>query len=528
MEPGSGTLFTIPCHTHRSVKSGGKVMKYGIAVLDIGKTNKKFVLFDDTLKPLEIHRRSIGTKRSPDGYDLEDVEGIEAWMLEELRKASSKVPIRGISISTHGASVVCVGKDGLPSVPPVAYTNEAPEEIHREFFRRFGSPEKLQEETATAEVRPLINVGKLLFFLSQRYPEQFSRTRHILLYPQYFAYRLTNIPAAECTYVGCHSYLWNPHKNDWSGVTDGIGIRNLLPNKVGKPAEVLGTITAEVVRKTNLDPSTIVTKGIHDSNSSMVPYLISQEEDFVLNSTGSWCVAMHETKDFSFQREELGRMIFYNLSYRASPIKTSILPGGLELDTYWNILKQIHKREDDPGWNDSLYQQVIKEKKVFVLPSVLRGAGQFPRSEPRVVEGGITYPLEALERGEALPLVFRDYPKALAAINLSVVIQSMIALQRVGLTTGVKVFIEGGFRKNSAYLFLLAALLPQNPLYLTNFEEATSVGAALCGKAAVDKVPLERLGDLIVLNKELVPSRAVPGLAEYTKKFLELTEGSGA
>ncbi len=501
-------------------------MNYGIAVFDIGKTNKKFVLFDSALKPLMIRRCSIGTKPSPDGFDLEDVEGIETWMMEELRSASREVPIRVISISTHGASVVCVGEDGTPSVPPVAYTNEVPEELHREFFQRFGSPDKLQEQTATAEVRPLINVGKLLFFLSRRYPEQFRRTKHILFYPQYFAYRLTGVPSAECTYVGCHGYLWNPHKNDWSIVAEGLGIRNLLPEKVGKPTEVLGQITPQVAKKSGLDPSTIVTKGIHDSNSSMIPYLISQTEDFVLNSTGTWCVAMHETKDITFQKDELGKMVFYNLSFRGSPIKTSILPGGLELDTYWNILKRMHGREDDPGWNATLYQEVAREGKVFVLPSVLRGAGQFPRSQPRVVEKGSTYPLEVLERGDAFPPSFRDYPNALAAINLSVAIQSMIALQRVGLADGVKVFIEGGFRKNEAYLSLLAALLPQNPIYVTNFEEATSVGAALCGKAAVERVPLETLRDLIAFDKEQIPPCEVPGLWKYTKAFLEKTESS--
>jgi len=503
-------------------------VRCGIAVLDIGKTNKKFVLFNEDLEPVEIRKTNIETYRSPDGFDLEDVEAIEQWMLEELKRAAQQYPVRMISISTHGASVVCVGKDGKLVVPPLAYTNEVPESVHQEFFRLFGPREQLQKETATAEVRPLINVGKLLFFVSQKYPEEFSRIHHILLYPQYFAFRLTGIPAAEHTYVGCHTYLWNPHRQDWSSVAYGLKIRSLLPERVRTPSEVLGRITPSVSRVTGLDPDTRVTLGIHDSNSSMVPYLISQEEDFILNSTGSWCVAMHPMDQIKFREEELGKMVFYNLSYCGRPIKTSILPGGLELDTYWAILQKLHHRTDDPGWDPEVYDGLIREKEVFVLPSALRGAGQFPESHPRVREGNNTYLLEEMEGGRVVPQVFRDYQRGFAATILSIAVQTKVALERVGLVPGIRVFIEGGFRRNEAYLKLLASLLPDNPLYVTDFEEATSVGAALCAKAAYEDLPVETFRNHIRITTHRVEREEIPALDRYAVAFLEKVQHTKA
>jgi sugar (pentulose or hexulose) kinase len=148
-------------------------VRYGIAVLDIGKTNKKFVLFNEDLEPVEIRKTNIETYRSPDGFDLEDVETIEQWMLEELKRAAQQYPVRMISISTHGASVVCVGKTESRLFLPCLYERGSGERSSG-VFRLFGPREQLQKETATAEVRPLINVGKLLFFVSQSIPKSFS------------------------------------------------------------------------------------------------------------------------------------------------------------------------------------------------------------------------------------------------------------------------------------------------------------------------------------------------------------------
>lgn len=498
-------------------------MEQVIAVLDIGKTNKKVALFDQRMQMRETRKRRFDAVAS-DGLQVEDVESIMDWFLDQLAELATRFDIRAIAPTTHGAASVCVGEEGTPIVPPVDYTQTVDESVHERFFRAMGEAKELQAATATAEVRPLINVGKALFFLKERFPERFTRIRHVLLYPQYFAWRLTGVVAADITYVGCHSYLWDYTRNDWSTVVDRLGIRHALPPHPVLPTDVLGHVTDAVAARTGLGTDVIVTAGIHDSNASLLPYLISRKRDFVLNSTGTWCVAMHPVARVAFTADELGRMVFYNLSYAGNPVKTSILLGGLEHETYRTILSERHGRNDEPHLNIPLLTGIVTSADTFILPSVVQGAGQFPDSAARVVENGRTIPLEHIQAGRVVPSAFDDYERGLALVDLSVAIQSVIALRRVGLERGTQLFIEGGFRNNKPYLAILSALLPENPIALTSVEEATSFGAALCARAALDERPIEELSDTVQMDFQPVDPINLPCIEEYRQRFVALVE----
>ena len=502
-------------------------MNYAVAVLDIGKTNKKVAIYDENMNPLTVRKRKIETvpfSRQGLNLDVEDVETVEAWFLEQLAELAGEYPIKAISVTTHGATVVCVGPDGKPALPVVAYTNEVDEGVHTRFHEAMGPADALQSVTATAEIKPLINIGKLLWFQKETWPREFEDVENILFYPQYFGFRLTGKAAADITYTGCHSYLWDYEKWDWSSVVDTLGIRSKLPRTPGIPQSELGSISPAVAAATGLSPDTKVTLGIHDSNSSLIPYVISQDKDFVLNSTGTWCVAMHPVEKVSFTPAELGKIVYFNLSFQEKPVKTSILMGGLEYAVYTDALMAHHKRSDWPDYMPDVYGRILAEKDTFILPTIVPGTGQFPDSRARVVHKNETYPAQDIVSGSRWPSAFDSYEEGFALANLSLAIQTRIALERVGLNQGTEVFIEGGFRQNPNYGALLGALLPENPLYLTALEEATSFGAALCGKAMLDKVPVESLGRCVNLDKHPVVPARLDGLEDYVRAFLEHLE----
>ncbi len=497
-------------------------MKYAIAVLDIGKTNKKVAVYDDAMNTLAVKKRKIDTipLDSSDNLEIEDVDTVVSWFLEQLKELGAEYPIRVISVTTHGATLVCVGADGKPCIPTVAYTNEVPEGVHERFWSAMGDSDEIQSVTATAEVKPLINMGKLLWYQKERWPEEFARIDKVLFYPQYFGYRLTGNAGADITYTGCHSYLWDFGKNDWSEVVDKLGIRDKLPAEPRASESQLGVISAEVAAATGLSTDTKVTFGIHDSNSSLIPYLITQKQDFVLNSTGTWCVAMHPVDEVKFDDEELGKMVFYNLSYAGKPVKTSILLGGLEYAFYTSTLMAHHGRNDWPNYDPAMYTDILRLPRTFLLPSIVPGSGQFPDSIARVVDDGTIYSIADISDGKRWPEAFEDYLDGFALANLSLAIQTRVALQRVDLAPGTEVFIEGGFRQNQNYGALLGALLPENPLFLTELEEATSYGAALCGKALADGVSVESLKDFVSLDKKPIQPAELQGLEGYVEAFL--------
>jgi len=496
-------------------------MEYAIAVFDVGKTNKKLFIYDETFQQHD----SVTKRFEPEevaGVRAEPVEAMEEWLLEGLARFAKEYPIRVISITTHGAASVCVDEDGAPSVPAIDYTFEPEDDTRDAFYQEMGDPVTLQQETATVEVQPLVNVGKALFFLKRRFPEQFAKTQHVLLYPQYFGFRLTGEVAADYTYLGCHTYLWDFENWNYSPVADKLGVRNLMPASTRQPWDVLGTITTAVAEKTGLPKDTIVTTGIHDSNASLIPYLLTTTSDFTLNSTGTWCVAMHPSDSVSFTEDELGKTVFYNLSAFGTPVKTSILSGGLEFETYTQILQKLNKVDYFPELNIPLYQRAIRQQQHFIFPSILRGTGQFPDSSPRVYEEGEFYTLEEIQKGARVPNFFFDYPAAYAVLNLSLAIQSKVALERVGAKDGQQIFTEGGFRNNPDYNTLISATFPGASISLSNMGEATSYGAAIVGAVAYEKRPPKELAERVQIDAHAFRNTSFEGLDGYIARFMEL------
>lgn len=495
-------------------------MEYAIAVLDIGKTNKKLVIYDDSLNQVDSVFTSIPAINHEE-LEVENVDEIEKWFLENLKSMGVKYPIKSISISTHGATCSCIDDNGELSVPVVAYTNEVDEILHSDFYRNMGDPDTLQRQTGTAQVKPLINLGKLIYFLQTRFPDRFDNTKSILFYPQYFGYRLTGTVSADFTYAGCHTYLWDFKKWSWSNLCDKLGIRENLPVEVKRPGEVLGTISPDIAERTGLSSETEVTVGIHDSNSSLIPYLVKDEKNFVLNSTGTWCVLMHPSEIFHFDKDEIGKTVFYNISARENLVKTAIFMGGLEFETHMKHILKASGTKSFPVFDKDDVQRALNCCNDFIIPGIVRGAGQFPQSEPRVVEGEQVFPVESLNE-DTIPSFFRDLKYAYAVLNLSLAIQTKVALDRIKPPDGSPIYIEGGFRKNDVYIKLLAFMYPHNPVYTTDIKEATSLGAAMLSKVSLEKKELEDLKDLVSIEMNRVEPESFSGFDEYMERFLSL------
>ena len=70
---------------------------------------------------------------------------------------------------------------------------------------------------------------------------------------------------------------------------NGLAGRSCSPRSI-KAWDVLGPILPTVAEKTGLPPGLPVLAGVHDSNASLVPYLLSLPAPFTVVSTGTWVV----------------------------------------------------------------------------------------------------------------------------------------------------------------------------------------------------------------------------------------------
>jgi len=490
-----------------------------VAVIDIGKTNKKIHIYNRELTLID----SCSTSFEPmiqDRISFETTDELIEWLLDNLSRLGSRHNIRVIATSAHGATFACIDEAGELTVPVVDYTYEPGEEFHEDFYRVAGDKHDLQRSTATLELKALVNPGKGIYFLKKTYPEEFARTHRILMYAQYFAYKLSGAATADVTYLGCHTYLFDHQKVGYSVVADRLGIRDLLPQTIMGPGEVAGLILPEVAARTGLSPLTRILVGIHDSNASLLPYLIKKhDEDFIVNSTGTWCVAMHPEEVVRFSDDEIGKAVFYNMSAFREPVKTTLLVGGLEFETYTEFLKAGFGIAAYPEFDLDLYRTVIGEAAEFIFPSVVPGTGQYPDSLARIVDHGEVFTLDEVKSGARTPPFFREPARAFAVLNLSLALQTVTALKRVGLRNGVTVYTEGGFRGNRDYNAILAALCPFASFYLSGVPEATSFGAALLGWAAVEDQSVRTLTNRFDLEQEAVEIVQLPGLDDYAKAF---------
>jgi sugar (pentulose or hexulose) kinase len=492
-----------------------------IAVIDIGMTNKKVAVFDRDLRLLAIERRNF-EPLMVEGLETHDLRGMEEWFLDSLAGLSKRFDIGAIVLCTHGATLVCADACGKPVLPCVYYTHEPGPEFQERFYALAGTPEELQAATGTPNLSALINPAKGLLFAKERWPDAFASASLVLPYPQYWGMRLTGKAGLEGTYMGCHTYLYDWKKNSSSLVAERLGVAEKLPFPLRASWEALGALKPELAARTGLSPETIVTMGIHDSNASLLPYLIKEGEGgFVLNSTGTWCVLMRPAEKFGFEARELGKVVFFNRSAYNEPVKTAIFLGGKEYEVWSRLIAA--SAEASAG--ASVYASVLAARSEFILPEIVPGSGQFPGSISQAVEGGRRYLFSALDNGGPRPGFLADRARAEAVLNISLTLQTLVALERTGLAAGEKIFTEGGFRNNPEYNALLAAALPQNPVYLTDMAEATSFGAALTGLAALEGKTPSELGGLFEIHAlAAAPMAAIPGFEAYRTEWLRLIE----
>jgi L-fuculokinase len=488
-----------------------------IAVLDIGKTNKKLLIFDHQLNLIDSVYETF-EEFHQDGFIVEPIEAAMDWFFARLKDMTKKYDIGAVSTAAHGGTFVCLDSGGVPVLPVFSYTTDPGPDFHDRFNRRFGDVAHMQATTTTPDMPGLGSLGKGIFFIQQTFPEAFEKIRTFVNLPQYAGFRLTGRTAVEKTFIGAHTHLWDFAKGGWSEVFDGLGCRERFPTVLSNPWDVLGTVSSEAAEKTGLAESTLVTVGIHDSNASLLPYLVKNQEDFVLNSTGSVTVAMHPQTDAHLAKEELGRVVFFNISAFSDPVKTSIFLGGLEFDIYMGTLAGIHGQTDYPDFDPDLIRDLTQESSVFVLPSVIP-FGIFPASEARILDSGEVFSFADISTGSH-PAIFSDFDRSYAAVSLSLAIQSREALRIVGCRNGTDLFIEGGFAKNSFYTTLLAAMFPESRVVLTNLNEATAFGAALLAKAALEKTTPRALAPCFEIETRPVVPVDFTGLDTYMGEFL--------
>jgi sugar (pentulose or hexulose) kinase len=485
-----------------------------VAVLDVGKTNKKIALFDASLRRVDLKKIKLDAEPENDDLEYEQTEKLHEWTCAILAEFAKNYDILAIGITTHGATLAVLDEEGELIHPVISYLSPAGDRIEDEFNEKFGPPEKIHADTCTPPFG-FANAAKQIYLLQKFFPEDWKKAKHLLFFPQYLGYLLTGEMAADPTFLGCHTYLWDLPNGRPSAVARALGVDGMIPSRVIPPWENLGQIRPETAAKFGIPAGISVMVGIHDSNASLLPYLAKGFEKFTLNSTGTWCVAMTPSDNFDFKPSEIGTETFYTLSAHGRPIKTSIFPGGLEFAEFSAIVGE--SAMSDPS---ELFS-VIRDAEIILTGGMVPGAEAFPNSVPALHIDGQKVSLEELKES-GLERTGISTDQFLAALNLSLAIQTVEVLNRAGREDCSEIFVEGGFAHNQEYCQILAGLLPENRVCLTDLKEATAFGTALCAWKMVEKVELESLSSRFEIIVNRVEAKKISGLSKYVETYRAL------
>ncbi|REL24626.1 carbohydrate kinase [Rhodohalobacter sp. SW132] len=450
------------------------------AIFDIGKTNKKFLLFDDRFNIVYSRKNNLDETTDNDGFPCEDIEQLNKWIQEVTKEVAhqNKYVIRQLNVSAYGATLVHLDKNGDPTAPMENYLKPYPEELKEQFYDTYGGRNQFSTETASPPMG-MLNSGLQLYRIKHENPELLKSINATLHLPQYISYLFTGRKTADLTSIGCHTGMWNYRKNTYHPWLKKEKLQHLLPDPELPKKTTNGHFESHHF-ETGI--------GIHDSSAALVPYLIGLDEPFIQLSTGTWSIAMNPFTQTELTYDDLERDCLQYLNIYGEPVKASRLLLGAEyshqlekISAYFNKNRKTPGNHADPTLLKKLINNPDPDRKL-----ILEKAGE---TGPHPHTGRGTWNLD----------VFNTFREACHQLMLDLVsIQTDAIRLAEGETTAKQIIVTGGFANNSFFCRLLATHFPDKKIYTASTSYASALGAALVMN--IDTLKPGWVKDLLGLN----------------------------
>jgi sugar (pentulose or hexulose) kinase len=403
-----------------------------IAVFDIGKTNKKVFLWSTTFEIVFEKQQTFDEIVDENGFACEDLGAMQQWIVSTFSELCQlpEFEIIGLNFSAYGASFVYVDRVGEPLAPLYNYLKP----ISVPFpYADFGGEAEFARKTASPILGNL-NSGLQVYESTFRpfWPEVFNAVH----FPNYLASLFTGRLVSEITSIGCHTALWDFDLGQYHPWVASI-------------QDQLAPISTEAYL---LIDGINYGLGLHDSSAALVPYLRSISDEFVLLSTGTWCIAMHPFNESPLSAEELAKDVLCYLQPNGKPVKASRLFGGHFHEV------QVARMEKHFGGS---YKELTFAERVFSLSSKVSSVFECAFATRDLMD-------------------FPDLASAYNQFMVDLVGQQLQSLELLLKDAPVKqLLVDGGFSKNEWYMRLLAHALPEVEVYAAEVAQASALGAAL-------------------------------------------------
>ncbi len=426
-----------------------------IAIFDVGKTNKKLLLFNEQYELLQEDSRPMEEITDEDGFPCEDVQALTAWIRDTYTRllSSEKFQVKSINFSGYGASFVYIGEDGRVMLPLYNYLKPYPKPLLEKFYNKYGGEDLVASLTASPVLGSL-NSGMQVYRLKVERPDTFANVKAALHLPQYLSYVLAGAFHTDITSIGCHTNLWDFEKQHYHQWVTEEQVAAKFP-AIKDCTELAGT-TREGIP---------VGTGLHDSSAALIPYLASFTEPFVLLSTGTWCITLNPFNPRPLSINELKSDCLCYLTYKGKPVKASRLFAGNEHEQQVKRLAVYYQKEVD-------YYKTVKADPLLLKK-------YRPDFEELKKDRKGYLPAQSVFADRDLA-DFASYEEAYHLLIADLMVLQVQSSWLVMKDTAVqKIFVDGGFSKNPIYMQLLSAAFPDMEVCAATVAQASSLGAAL-------------------------------------------------
>lgn len=416
-----------------------------IAVIDLGKSNSKVALVDAArAEEIEV-RKQASTILDNQYYPAIDHRSIETFVRETLQDFDGQYGIDALTVTTHGATVALVDAQAELVLPVLDYEFSGVDELAGDY----AGVRPPFSETGSPRLPGGLNVGAQLYWQSHRYQEAFSQCTAILTWPQYWVNWLCGDLHNDLSSLGCHTDLYAPAYRRYSSLISRMGWSDRFP-PTRPSGQHCGYLNSEHLPNPKHKTRVEVYTGIHDSNASLVPYLLSQTEPFSVVSTGTWFISMAVGGNQVKLDER--RDTLFNVNARGQAVPSARFMGGRE--------HELLAVDGIDGQN--VAQKLLSNPhnvNAFLLPSQVNGTGPFPDCQ----SCWINEP---------------DNDSALRSILVTLYLSLMTAECLSLIGSQGPVFVEGPLASDSLYLQMLSSATTCTVISSAG-ETGTSIGAAM-------------------------------------------------
>ena len=424
------------------------------AVFDIGKTNKKFFLFDKDYQEVYREYTRFDTITDEDGYETEDLASLQVWLKEVFDRIlkTKKHNITAINFSTYGASFVHLDKNGKVLTPLYNYTKPLDQDIIKEFYNKYGPKEEFAKTTGSSD-SGMLNSGMQLYWLKHTKPDIFKKIAFSLHLPQYISYVFTGIPLSEYTSIGCHTAMWDYAKKDYHDWIYKEGLDRILPPIVSTETSINMNYNGKRIK---------LGVGIHDSSAALLPYVRSIKKKFILVSTGTWSIALNPFSETMRSEDDIEKNCINYMRINGKPAKASRIFLGneyslqvKELAKRFGVSKDYHK---SVAFNYDTFFAIVKDFTPCFKWKSIKNENMPPETK---------YKYDKFEHA---------YHQLMIELVLLQVESIKIA---AGDDSIEKLYIDGGFSDNDVYIKLVSHYLRNMELRTTDSSLGSALGAAI-------------------------------------------------